>query len=593
MEGSGHSLSDTREMMLFQDVKRSRWWLALLILLLTFLILLGIIARILYVNVYASVVTPSHHPTRTIPNTDINPYGADFFLAREVEPWKLDKTLQMATDAGIGWAKQHFLWEEIEPVRKGEFLHPHTKTSSWTKYDRIVQACEEHDIQIVARLDRPPNWTRQDNTYPESPPDDFEDYGDFVYAFVKRYEGRINYLQIWNEPNIFPEWGNRPVDPAEYVELLRIAYTRAKEANPNVYVLSAPLAMTLGQPHPEPGEWISMSDLDYLEGMYEAGAADYFDILSANAFGMDRPPEDPPDSQTLNFQRVVLQREIMERHGDGDKAIWFNEYGWNAAPASMPPDELIWQRVSEEEQAKYTLRGIEMARKEWPWAGAFMIWYFRQVGDIPRARADYYFRMVDPDFTPQRLYFAVQDAAATQSAARPGLYQETNPNVQASGNWTHIIDEGALGEAFIRSEEAGDSITFTFTGSGVDLITRRGDHSGRLVVSLDGHSVSGFSLNEREQSYVDLYNATTETQSHIPLVRDVRPGEHVLRITISDSRNPNSLGQECVVDAFRVIAEEEKKFPAFALSLAVVGLIVDGYLLWRVWRHLRWTLRTP
>ncbi len=578
-------------MMLFQEVKRSRWWLALLALFLAFLILLGMVARILYVDVYASVATPSRHPTRTIPNTDVDPYGANFFLAREVEPWKLDKTLQMAADAGIGWAKQHFPWEEIEPVRKGEFLHPHTKTSSWTKYDRIVQACEEHNIQIVARLDRPPKWTRKDNTYPESPPDDFQDYGDFVYEFVKRYRGRINYIQIWNEPNIFPEWGNRPVDPDEYVELLKVAYTRAKEADPNVYVLSAPLAMTLGQPHPEPGEWISMSDLDYLEGMYEAGAADYFDILSTNAFGMDRPPEDPPDPQVLNFQRVVLQREIMERHGDDDKAIWFNEYGWNVAPASMAPDKLIWQRVSEEEQAQYTLRGIEMAREEWPWAGAFMIWYFRQVGDIPRERADYYFRMVDPDFTPRRLYFAVQDAAATHSIAGPGLYQETNPNVKTSGSWAHIIDDAALGKAFIRSEEAGASATFTFRGSGVDLITRQGGHSGQIIVSLDGHSITGLAADEKGQSYVDLYSNTSESQVRVPLVRDARPREHVLRITISDDQNPHATGQECVIDAFEVIEEEEKNFPTLALSLSVVSLIVDGYLLWRVWRHLRWTVR--
>lgn len=579
--------------MLFQDVKRSRWWLALLCLALTSLIILGIVARILYMNVYAAATIPSRHPARTIPNTDVNPYGANFFLAREVEPWKLDKTLQMATDAGIGWAKLHFPWEEIEPVRKGEFLYPHTKTSSWIKYDRMVEACEEHNLQIVARLDRPPDWTRQDNTHPQSPPDDFQDYGDFVYEFVKRYKGRINYIQIWNEPNIFPEWGNRPVDPAEYVELLKIAYTRAKEADPNIYVLSAPLAMTLGEPHPEPGEWISMNDLDYLEGMYKAGAADYFDILSANAFGMDRPPEDPPDPEVLNFQRVVLQREIMERHGDQDKAIWFNEYGWNAAPPSMDPNKLIWKRVSDEKQAEYTLRGIELAREEWPWAGVFMIWYFRQVGDIPRERADYYFRMVDPDFTPQRLYFAVQDAAAKPSIAGPGLYQETNPNVKTSGNWTHVIDDAASGKAFIRSQEPGDSVTFTFRGSGVDLITKRGEQSGQILVSLDGHSVPGLPHDERNQSYIDLYSASTEHQARVPLIRDASPREHVLRITISDGQHPQSTGHECVIDAFEVIAEEKDNFPTLALSLSVVALIGNGYFLWRVWRHLRWTVRAP
>jgi hypothetical protein len=567
--------------------------LALLGLALAFLVLLGIVARILYANVYTFANVAPRHPGREIPNTDVNPYGANFFLAREVEPWKLEKTLQMAEDAGIAWVKQHFPWEDIEPVRKGEFFHPNSNTSSWAKYDRIVEACEKHDLEIVARLDRPPDWTRQDNTYQQSPPDNFQDYGDFVYAFVKHYKGRINYIQIWNEPNIFPEWGNKPVDPAEYVALLEIAYRRAKEANPNVYVLSAPLALTLGQPHPEPDEWISMSDLDYLEGMYKAGAADYFDILSANAFGMDRPPDDPPDPEVLNFQRVVLQHKIMERYGDSDKAIWFNEYGWNAAPASMASDKLIWQRVSEEQQAEYTLRGIELAREEWPWAGVFMIWYFRQVGDIPPERADYYFRMVDPDLTPRRLYFAVQDAAATQDIAGPGLYQETNPNVETSGDWEHVIDDFASGKAFIRSEKAGDSVTFTFTGSDVNLVTRRWEQCGRLLVSLDGRSVPGLSLAEENQSYVDLHSSSMEPRTRVPLVQDARPKEHILRLTVRESQTLQATGQECVIDAFEVVAKEEKSFPALPFSLAVVGLITDGYFLWRVWRRVRWTVRAP
>ena len=66
---------------------------------------------------------------------------------------------------------------------------PHALDS---RYDEIVAACEQAGLQIVARLDRPPDWSRQDNSYKERPPDNPEDYGDFVYAFVARYAGRID-----------------------------------------------------------------------------------------------------------------------------------------------------------------------------------------------------------------------------------------------------------------------------------------------------------------------------------------------------------------------------------------------------------------
>jgi hypothetical protein len=181
-------------------------------------------------------------------------------------------------------------------------------------------------------------------------------------------------------------------------------------------VLSAPLAITL--------EDASMrgnhNDLVFLEQMYQAGAGEYFDILSANAFGLDYPPEEPPDPNVLNFRRVELHREIMERYGDGSKPVWINEYGWNAAPASFPDEILTWERVTEAEQADYTVRGIAWAREHWPWLGVVNIWYFRQVGDIPPDRASYYFALMDPGFNPRPVYDAVREAAQETSSARSG-----------------------------------------------------------------------------------------------------------------------------------------------------------------------------
>jgi hypothetical protein len=109
----------------------------------------------------------------------------------------------------------------------------------------------------------------------------------------------------------------------------------------------------------------------------------------------------------------------MERSGDQDKAIWLNEYGWNAAPDSFPEEARPWKRVSEEEQAEYTVKGIEYARENWPWAGVFHIWYFRQVGDIQPQDAAYYFRMVDVDFSPRRVYHAVQKLDTLEANGAP------------------------------------------------------------------------------------------------------------------------------------------------------------------------------
>lgn len=341
-----------------------------------------------------------------IPHTAVSLLGANFFLDREVESWKQNQTLDMAQAVGIHWIKQQFSWEEIEPQRKGEY--------EWAKYDRIVDLAGQHGMDIIARLDRPPEWARPSSRFATQPPDNLADYGDLVYAFVQRYRGRVRYIQVWNEPNLTAEWGFQRVDAAAYTRLLQVAYRRAKEADPDVVVLSAPLAITL--------EDASMrgnhNDLIFLEQMYQAGAGAYFDVLSTNAFGLDRPPEEPPDPGRLNFRRVELQRAIMERYGDAGKAIWINEYGWNAAPESFPEEVLTWERVTPGEQADYTLRGIAWAQAHWPWLGVINIWYFRQVGDIPPDRPAYYFGLVDPEFHPQPVYLALQEAASELGATR-------------------------------------------------------------------------------------------------------------------------------------------------------------------------------
>ncbi len=494
----------------------------------------------------------------------------------------------MAQDTGLGWVKQQFTWEEIEPVRKGEFFDERIRRSSWEKYDRIVDLCEEYGLQIIARLDRPPDWTREDNTYKERPPDDFEDYGDFVYTFVDRYRGRIKYVQIWNEPNIFPEWGNRPVDPVGYVDLLSVAYQRAKQADPNVYVLSAPMAITRGQVHPEPGKWISMNEIQFWDEMYQAGAKDHFDILSANAFGLGSPPEEPAQPDVLNFQRVLFLRQVMERYGDSNKAIWFNEYGWNASPEDFPEDQLIWERVTEEEQAEFTVRGIEYTLAHWPWAGVLNIWYFRQVGSISPDRSDYYFRMVDVDFTPRLVYYRVNEAAEQMlGPVGPGYYQETNPAVSLNGRWLAEIETRASGQAHVTSEVGGASLTFTFVGENVDVIAWRGPDGGRLGVTLDGHRVDGLPRNGEGHSYVDLFSPVTRWQQRIPLVHQVELAEHTLQLSVLETPNLASEGNRVAIDAFEVTTGEHPSVSYVLAAALGLAMVVVGGMAFREWRLLR------
>src|SRR5207245_11480161 len=173
-----------------------------------------------------------------------NLYSVNVELDRIVAGAELQRSVDMVRAAGFGFVRQVFAWNEIEISAKGDFFDHKNGKSAWDKYDRLVDAASAAGLQIIARLERPPDWARRAGSAETAPPESFDDYGDFVFAFVQHFRGRINYVQIWNEPNRFEDWGYQPVDPAAYTRLLQIGYRRANESDPSVLVLSAALTPT-------------------------------------------------------------------------------------------------------------------------------------------------------------------------------------------------------------------------------------------------------------------------------------------------------------------------------------------------------------
>lgn len=363
--------------------------------------------------------------TRPLPDTaadtpttfsGVNPLGINVFLEQEVEPVKRERVLQMVRDAGFHWVRQEFPWEDIEIHGKGDFTDCRNGPciSAWDKYDHIVALAEQYGLEIVARLSNPPAWSRAagDEMGSGAPPDDLEDYGDFIAAVVGRYRGRVRYYQIWNEPNIYPEWGRYPIDPEGYVELLKIAYRRAKAVDPDCVVISGALAQTIELGDCLGGYNCNLNDFLFLQRMYDAGARDYFDVLAINDYGMWSGPYDRRmRPRVINYSRPMYVRDIMAHNGDAAKPIWFTEMNWNAVPEGFSGGA-PYGRVADEQLARYVVEGYRRAREEWPWVGVIFYWYFKRPHDLEKDQAWYYFRMAEPDFTTLPVYDAMRAYAA-------------------------------------------------------------------------------------------------------------------------------------------------------------------------------------
>ena len=105
-------------------------------------------------------------------------------------------------------------------------------------------------------------------------------------------------------------------------------------------------------------------------------------------------------------------REVMLRNGDAARPMWATEMGWNVNPADTP--EQRFGRVTPTLQARYTVRGFERARQQWPWLDVLSVWYWKRPDEAHRGEDWYWFRLADPDFALQPVYYALRDYAATQ-----------------------------------------------------------------------------------------------------------------------------------------------------------------------------------
>ncbi len=342
--------------------------------------------------------------------------GVHTLFVNEVEEWKIQRGLAMIREMGAPWVVEFLPWAYMEP-RKGQY--------TWESAERIIRHANRQGVQLIARLGFVPEWARPDpNTQPTTftylDRDHYADFARFAAAFAAHFRGRIGHIILWNEPNLAGEWGMRAVDPAGYVEMLRVVYPAIKQANPDVVVLAGALAPTLEPP----GSAQGLNDLIYLQEMYTAlgvsraatvtsqskipnpasqiGRRPY-DAWAVHTYGRTAPPDEPPAPDRINFRRAELLREIMARNGDEDVPVYITESGWN--------DDPRWVfAVTPAQRIAYTLGAWQYARQHWPWARCVAVWVFKHPAPAYNYRDRFTF--VTPGLEPLPIYQEVQQALA-------------------------------------------------------------------------------------------------------------------------------------------------------------------------------------
>jgi len=199
---------------------------------------------------------------------------------------------------------------------------------------------------------------------------------------------------------------------------------------------------------------------------------------------------------------------------------------WNAPPADLPDKRFGF--VTPEQQATNAALAYRRVQREWPWVGVVNFWFFKRATDQEKDQSWYYFRMVEPDFTPLPVYDALKAYTHSDEAHTlyPGVHQEDHWLLSYTGRWeTHPDATAAPGGVGAYRETTDSQSAFSFAFEGKVLWLRVGPAAqGTLRYSVDGAADRSAPFAPGEQ--IRLTNGLSAGRHTIT----IRPGDGPLSI---------------------------------------------------------------
>jgi hypothetical protein len=225
-------------------------------------------------------------------------------------------------------------WAELEPT-DGEF--------DWTTLDSSLAMGQKNGVRdFLFTFGNIPAWASTDPSVAcagrgngSCAPPNMTAFDDFASALVKRYCGKINFYETWNEPNDPATWTGTNTQLLTVAEdLYKIARDPANcgctkgvcapngGANPN-RVLTPTISRIVSY---------NLTWLDtYLDGTSQPYP--YADIFSFHGYGATNPEEIAGQVQSLN--------QLLAKHGLSHMPVWNTEANWGST-ASVGQQQASW-----------------------------------------------------------------------------------------------------------------------------------------------------------------------------------------------------------------------------------------------------------
>jgi hypothetical protein len=197
-------------------------------------------------------------------------------------------------------------------------------TYDWPALDRWLTKAREHNVDVLYTFGGTPTWASSNpaakcdyNPGGCYPPQNIQDWDDFVRAIATHSAGRIKYWELWNEANQHEYWsGGIPT----LVTMAQHAYTIIKSIDPNAKVFTPS------------GVGGSGDTSTFLDNFLAAGGGQYVDGVAFHGY-VNSIPAVPEDVNHI----VDAVKSVMTTRGFGGKPLWDTESSWG--PSNHLPND--------------------------------------------------------------------------------------------------------------------------------------------------------------------------------------------------------------------------------------------------------------
>ncbi len=261
-----------------------------------------------------------------MPSSASAAFGIGTYAATRMNSSEMQQAADKVQSAGSVWVREELNWNNIEP-----------SNDNWNfgATDEAVDKLRGRGQRVLGLLVYSADWAStcsSCNSATKYQPKE-NDWYDFVQTVARRYRGKIDTFEIWNEPNIDRFWKPSP-NGAAYAATLQTAVRAIRSVNPSAHIISG---------------GTSGVDVDFLESVASAGGLNDVDGIAVHPYRDNISPEEvrfSPDHFLNELRKVVA---FIHRQGKKQR-LWVTEFGWTS------------NQLSDSQQANWLIRASVLAR---------------------------------------------------------------------------------------------------------------------------------------------------------------------------------------------------------------------------------------